>query len=110
MPTFIQKSLSSSLELLQSVLAAGQEQLSDESGRMSDVLEPSLFLKIPDDPKGHKISLAASLASLQMKRLRGKWETAVPWSRGPHLFGNLPSCTNLCMLPSVKQMAQKCMR
>lgn len=73
MPAFTQKPLSSSLELLQCALAAGQEQLSDGSGRMGDVLEPSLFLKTPDDPRGHKVSLAACLASLRMKRLRGKW-------------------------------------
>lgn len=93
------------MELLQGVLAAGQVQLSDESGRMGDVLEPSLFLKVPDDPKGRKISLVACLASLRMKRLQGKWGTAVPWSQGPHLFGNLPSCTNPGMLPSDKKMA-----
>lgn len=40
MPTFIQKSLSSSSELLQSTLAAGAGQFLDETGRLDEVLEP----------------------------------------------------------------------
>lgn len=79
MPTFIQKSLSSSLELLQSTLAAGPGQFLDETGRMDEVLEPLLFLTSLHHPEGHTISPVAYLASLLLKGLPGyKSETAVP--------------------------------
>lgn len=78
MPTFIQNSLSSSLELLQSTLAAGAGRFLAETGRLDEVLEPLLFLTSRDHPEGHTISPIACLAALLLKGLPGyKSETAV---------------------------------
>lgn len=102
MPTSIQKSLSSSLESLRSMLAAVLGHFLDETGRTDDVLEPSLLLKFLDDPRGHKFSPIACLSSLWKKRLPGRVRDSSHWSQGPHLFGVLPSPrTSHCMLPSL---------
>lgn len=77
MPTFIQKSLSSSLELLPSRLAAGAGQFLDETGGMDEAPEPLLFLTSLEHAQGHTVSPVACLASLLLQGLPGhKSETA----------------------------------
>lgn len=100
MPTFIQ-SLSSSLGLLQSMLVAGLGQFLGDCST-DDVLEPSRFLKFLDNPKGHKVSPTAHLASVQMKRLPGYvWDSSLLVTGTSLVWDSASPCTSHCMLPSL---------
>lgn len=64
MALFIQKSLRSSSEMLQSMLAAGPRQFLDETGSVDEVVEPLLILT---SSRGPQNSPCCCLASLLMK-------------------------------------------